>query len=184
MVGAVKHVPLFPVVALVLAACSGTSGVGLLGDAAVDARTIDASTLNDAPADASAPPDAPADASAPPDAPADASAPPDAVSDAPGDGGKSDAPACKLTAAYSTKDQDCNLCAEAYCCAQVNACFASKDCNDGYVNCVIACALTEKDKAGYDKCAAICATDYPTGDKLFAGLNLCVDTACKTECAN
>ena len=164
MVGAVKHVPLFPVVALVLAACSGTSGVGLLGDAAVDARTIDASTLNDAPADASAPPDA--------------------VSDAPGDGGKSDAPACKLTAAYSTKDQDCNLCAEAYCCAQVNACFASKDCNDGYVNCVIACALTEKDKAGYDKCAAICATDYPTGDKLFAGLNLCVDTACKTECAN
>ena len=97
---------------------------------------------------------------------------------------RADAPQCKLTSPYSTKDQDCNVCAEAKCCTPINACLASKDCNDGYVNCIVACAITEKDKAANDRCSAVCAKDYPDGEKLFTTFSACVDNGCVLECGN
>ncbi len=145
---------LIPIALASLFACSGKDATGLLGDASVDA-TADAKV---------------SDAS---------DAGPDAAIDA-----KTDAPACKLTAPYSTKNQGCNVCAEAHCCTDINACYASKDCDEGYVNCVIACALTEKDKPAYDICAATCAKEYPTGAKLYDAFSVCIDKACAPECAN
>ncbi len=166
MVGRVKRLSIVPIVALILTACSGKGTNNLLGDAAhsADAQKVGATDARDV-----------RDAS--PDTAIDGAV--EAGIDA-----KADAPLCKLTAPYSTKDLDCNVCAEANCCIEVNACLASKDCDQGYVNCIIACALTEKDKAAYDKCATACAADYPAGEKLYVGLGLCVDAACATACAN
>jgi hypothetical protein len=145
---------LVPLAFFLLPACSGKDATSLLADA---------SASTDAAADAQ--PKADANLTPAPDASADAAA-------------------CTLTAPYSTKNQLCNTCAEAHCCAAINACYASKDCDEGYVNCVIACALTEKDKPAYDACAAVCSKDYPTGAKLFNTINACADKSCATECAN
>jgi hypothetical protein len=95
-----------------------------------------------------------------------------------------DAEACTLSAPYSTKNERCNTCAEAHCCADINACYASKDCDQGYVNCLIACAVTEKDKPAYDACAGVCAKDYPAGKVLYDAFSVCVDTACPTPCGS
>ncbi len=98
-----------------------------------------------------------------------------------------DASSCKLVRPYSSKDVDCNECAEAKCCAVVNACFDEKDCDDGYVNCLIGCALEKKD-AGPDggdplkACKDECAIDYPKGKPLYDAFSSCVDGACAVPC--
>ena len=124
--------------------------------------------------------------------PSDASS--DSVSDAPKDSSATDArdataeaAACKLVKPYASKDVDCNQCAEQNCCAEVNECLTTKNCDEEYVNCLFACQLGPEDAGGdavatFQKCAAKCRTDYPVGAGLFDALNACVDGACKTEC--
>lgn len=100
-----------------------------------------------------------------------------------------DASTCKLVKPYSSKDVTCNACAQRECCAAVNGCFSEAECDDGYVNCILACALLPDDAgpdasadAGIDACKAVCAKDYPNGKTAFDTAIGCVDTACATEC--
>lgn len=104
------------------------------------------------------------------------------------DATKNDASTCKLTKPYSSKDTTCNACAEEQCCGPVNACYSSADCDDGYVNCIIACVLLPDDAgadagdAGPQACLAQCGAQYPTGKALYDALSTCVETSCKSEC--
>ncbi|MFT3765261.1 MAG: hypothetical protein QM820_07060 [Minicystis sp.] len=129
-------------------------------------------------------PDAPPADGGPDDAgPADAAphdaAPADAAPDAPADAAP-DAPACTLVSPYSSQDADCNACAEAHCCAAINGCLTDPDCNDGYVNCALACAFDPD--AGQDPCLADCASQYPTGKEEYDEAIGCADQACAVEC--
>ena len=110
---------------------------------------------------------------------------------APSEAGAADAgPACKLSKPYATKDQDCNACAEANCCAEVNACYADSDCDDGYVNCILACVLLPDDAGadasaadgGVKACTAACGTQYPKGQGEYDAISACVEASCTSEC--
>ena len=94
--------------------------------------------------------------------------------------------ACRLTKKYSSKDADCNACAEANCCDEVNGCFADKRCDDDYVNCILACALLPADAADAgaeaDRCIAECGTTYPEGKKAYDTAIGCVEARCVSEC--
>ena len=120
-------------------------------------------------------PDAPADAAS--DAPADAANDEPTTSDA-------DGAACSLTKPYSSSDADCNACAEASCCAEVNACYADPDCDDGYVNCILACALLPGDAgdAGTEACLQDCGTQFPVGEQEYDAAIGCVESACALAC--
>lgn len=118
----------------------------------------------------------------------DAAAPPDAAAhDAAPDTALADAAACKLVAPYSSKNVACNDCAQASCCAAVNACLGDTRCNDDYVNCILACALLPADAgpdaAGVAKdCVAKCGVDYPVGRAAYDAAIGCVDAACASAC--
>jgi len=103
-------------------------------------------------------------------------------SDAGADGG--DASACILTKPYSSSNATCNACAEQHCCEAVNACYADPDCDDGYVNCALACALLPDDAgdAGIALCLADCDSQYPTGKQHYDAATGCADTSCAVEC--
>jgi hypothetical protein len=94
--------------------------------------------------------------------------------------------ACKLTKAYSSKDVDCNACAESNCCDEVNACFGDKRCDDDYVNCILACALLPADAADAgaerDRCVAECDATHPEGKNVYDAAIGCVDARCTSEC--
>jgi len=100
---------------------------------------------------------------------------------APADGG-SDASTCKLSKPYSSSNATCNACAEAECCALVNACFSDPDCDDGYVNCILACALLPEDAgdAGIEPCLAVCATDHPKGKGEYDAAIGCAESKCSS----
>lgn len=132
-----------------------------------------------------------------PQSPADAAAGDAAASDgAAHDGGAStdatgakDAPACKLTKPYSTKDVGCNQCAEAHCCEAVDACYADADCDDGYVNCILACVILPDDAGadadtdgGVARCTAQCDAQYPDGKVEYDAITTCIEHSCATEC--
>ena len=93
---------------------------------------------------------------------------------------------CKLQKAYSSKDVDCNTCAEQQCCDEVNGCFADKRCDDDYVNCILACALLPADAADAgaerDRCVAECDSMHPEGKKAYDRAIGCVEARCPTEC--
>ena len=125
--------------------------------------------------------DAGPDAAEPLDAAPDTSV--DAAPDA------ADAEACKLAQPYSTKNAVCNACAESQCCHEINGCLLDTECNDDYVNCSLACALTDFDAgpdagpdAGTAGCLADCAQQYPKGKTEYDVAIGCADTACATEC--
>ena len=106
------------------------------------------------------------------------SSPPDAVVEA------IDA-ACALHLPYSTKNKACNDCAAARCCVEMNACFDDPRCNDDYVNCALACALT--DDAGPDggaiaECLADCASKHPAGKARYDAAIGCAEAQCKSSC--
>jgi hypothetical protein len=97
--------------------------------------------------------------------------------------------ACKLVAAYSSKNAVCNGCAQSRCCAEVNGCLGDPRCNDDYVNCILACALLPDDAGvGVDAagvahdCVAKCGVDFPVGRAAYDAAIGCVDTKCTTEC--
>jgi len=93
------------------------------------------------------------------------------------------ASSCKLTKPYSTSMKDCNDCAEKNCCAEVNACYENLACDDSYVNCMLACVLTEDaGKPEIDACIADCGTQYPEGKQIYETLDSCVVGKCTTEC--
>lgn len=96
-----------------------------------------------------------------------------------------DAPACQLTKPYSSKDADCNACAEQQCCALINACYADADCDDGYVNCILACALLPgyAGDAGVESCLTDCATQHPTGRASYDAAISCADAKCAGPCS-
>jgi hypothetical protein len=93
---------------------------------------------------------------------------------------------CKLQKAYSSKDVDCNTCAEQQCCDEVNGCFADKRCDDDYVNCILACALLPADAADAgaerDRCVAECDSMHPDGKKAYDRAIGCVEMKCPTPC--
>ena len=96
-----------------------------------------------------------------------------------------DAGACTLTKPYSSQNAACNACAEQHCCSQVNACTADAECDDSYVNCILACALLPEDggaDAGIDPCLADCESQYPKGKAEFDAAIGCADTQCSVEC--
>lgn len=94
-----------------------------------------------------------------------------------------DAAPCKLLSPYSTKDKPCNDCAEQNCCEEINACFAAPQCDDLYVNCILACALLpDNADAGVPDCVAKCGTDYPDGKTGYLKAIGCADTKCPAEC--
>lgn len=162
---------LLTIVALPLLAACSSGGGGAVGGSGGGATTttpmMDAGVLLDAAPDALV--DAPLDA--PADAPVDAT--PDA---------EPDAAACALVKPYSSQDVDCNACAEASCCAEVNACLLDADCDDGYVNCAIVCALEATDAGTEPACLDDCAQQYPKGAMEYDAAIGCVHTACMTEC--
>lgn len=90
-----------------------------------------------------------------------------------------DGGACALWRPYSTSDADCDACAEAHCCTLVNACLEDTECDEGYVNCAIACAI-EAD-AG-PECLDACGAEHPVGRAEYDAAIGCVDAACATEC--
>lgn len=115
----------------------------------------------------------------------------DAAADAPpADTALVDAPAdaaCALTKPYSSKDAVCNGCAQSKCCAEVNGCLGDPRCDDDYVNCILACALTgttDGGDAGAEMagCLADCATKYPVGKAEYDTAIGCVDTKCGDTC--
>lgn len=95
-----------------------------------------------------------------------------------------DAPACTLTKPYSSKNTGCNACAEQKCCALVNACLDDPACDDGYVNCILACALDPGDggDAGVATCIAACDAQYPVGKAEYDAAIGCAESKCATEC--
>ncbi len=101
-----------------------------------------------------------------------------------------DAATCKLVKPYATRDVDCNVCAERACCALINDCYENPDCDDGYVNCLLACVLLPDDAgadggdAGVAQCTAQCAAEYPTGSAQYDALSTCVDAECASDCAD
>ena len=109
--------------------------------------------------------------------PADDAGPADAGADAEVD---ADAGPCALVRPYSTKDAICNACAEASCCAEINGCLVDPACDDGYVNCAIACSLDPD--AGQDPCLADCAAQYPGGQAEYDTAIGCADAKCAVEC--
>ena len=130
---------------------------------------------------------------APPDVTADAGAAADtgqtrdtAAADAPADA-PADGAACTLHKPYSTKNAACNACAQERCCLALDACFDDPRCDDDYVNCILACALTPDD-AGADAgdalggCLADCAAKHPAGKAEYDAAIACVDGACAAPC--
>ena len=111
------------------------------------------------------------------DAPADVASDEPATPDA-------DGAACSLTKPYSSSDTDCNACAEESCCAEVNACYADPDCDDGYVNCILACALLPGDagEAGTEACLQDCETQFPVGKQKYDAAIGCVEAGCAAAC--
>lgn len=97
--------------------------------------------------------------------------------------------ACTLVRKYSTRNAPCNACAEARCCDVINACFDDPSCDDGYVNCAIACAIDydgggpdAAPDAGPTSCLAECARAYPGGSQKYEAAIGCADRACVAEC--
>ena len=135
-----------------------------------------------------APTDSVPDASTRDGATADGSAAPTS------DGSHSDSPTmpdgatCKLVKPYSTKDEDCNACAEQACCKPINNCYLSSDCDDGYVNCLLACVLLPDDAGadggdgGVAACTAECDLHFALGSAQYKALAACVDGACAALC--
>ena len=99
-------------------------------------------------------------------------------------GGGGAAVACELTKPYSSKDIDCNACAEAKCCAEVNGCLDDPICDDEYVNCSLACALLpdSPEQAKIDACFADCDAQQPKGKKLYDAAIGCVEARCVGVC--
>jgi hypothetical protein len=95
-----------------------------------------------------------------------------------------DASVCVLAKPYSSSVPACNACAEQNCCEVVNACYADPDCDDGYVNCALACALLPDDAgdAGIAECLADCGSQYPTGKQEYDAAIGCADTSCVAQC--
>jgi len=105
------------------------------------------------------------------------------------DAGRSDAGSCKLVKPYATKDVACNDCAAENCCDVVNACYNDTDCDDGYVNCILACVLLPDDAgadgggdAGVATCTAACGKQYPTGKTEYDAIDACIASSCSTAC--
>ncbi len=158
--------------------CALAVGCGSSDDASpggggkdADAQDAGADAAKDAPSF-----DAPGFDSAPPvEASVDADAPDSA-----------DAAACTLVKPYSSQNAACNACAEQHCCQEVNACTSDAECDDSYVNCILACALLPDDggapDAGIDPCLSDCATQYPTGKVEFDAAIGCADSSCAAEC--
>ncbi len=96
-----------------------------------------------------------------------------------GDAAPADA-ACTLVRPYSSSDPECNACAQAACCEEINACLLAEACDDSYVNCMLACVL-EAD-ADVDACIAQCDADYPEGKVLYEAAIGCADAHCAAEC--
>jgi hypothetical protein len=117
------------------------------------------------------------------DAASDTQADSPAVKDSAGDA-PSDAGSCKLLKPYSSKNVTCNQCAEAKCCVEINGCLGSPDCDDTYVNCILACALLPDDAgdAGIATCMGQCAVDSPKGKAEYDTAIGCADTKCQIEC--
>ena len=97
-----------------------------------------------------------------------------------GDGAPADA-ACTLVRPYSSSNPTCNACAEKACCEQINACLLAEECDDSYVNCMLACVIGT-DAGEVDPCIAQCDADYPSGKVLYDAAIGCADTACAVEC--
>lgn len=99
-----------------------------------------------------------------------------------------DAATCKLTKPYATKDVACNDCAAENCCEVVNACYGDTDCDDGYVNCILACVLLPDDAgpdagdAGVATCTAACGTQYPKGKTEYDAIDSCIASSCASAC--
>ncbi len=95
---------------------------------------------------------------------------------------------CALVRPYSSRNATCNACAQAKCCGEVNACLVDTDCDDGYVNCAIACAIDfdagsdAAADAGPTACFAECARHYPKGKTEYDTAIGCVDRSCGAEC--
>jgi|GEM_PF-4954375 hypothetical protein len=94
-----------------------------------------------------------------------------------------DAAPCKLINPYSTKNEICNTCAEEKCCVEINECLTAPQCDDLYVNCILACALLpDNSDAGVPECVAQCGTDYPDGKAGYLKAIGCADTKCAAVC--
>ncbi len=99
-----------------------------------------------------------------------------------------DGGACVLVRPYSSRNTTCNACAQSKCCAAVNACLVDQDCDMGYVNCAIACAIDfdagsdAAADAGPTACLADCATQFPKGRAEYDSAIGCVDRSCAVEC--
>jgi hypothetical protein len=90
---------------------------------------------------------------------------------------------CTLLEPYSTKNAVCNACAEAKCCPEINGCLADPECNDSYVNCTLACALSPVPDAGIDSCLKQCDSDYPAGKAKYDVAIGCAEARCADECS-
>lgn len=88
---------------------------------------------------------------------------------------------CSLIRPYSSKNPRCNACAQRACCGEINRCLAAPDCDDGYVLCLLACALGPAD-GGVKDCLAACAKSHPQGKLDYDAAIACVDRGCRADC--
>ncbi len=147
-------------VSLTIAACSSSesrSNVGAGADAGVEAPAPDARARESAAGDAGN---------------ADA---------------RVDAGSCKLVKPYSTKNKTCNDCAATECCSEVNGCLDDVECDDHYVNCILACALLPEDagpdaSAGIAACELDCGNSYALGREAYHRAIGCVGQKCASPC--
>lgn len=118
----------------------------------------------------------------------------DAVRDAARDAGRDvaddlaadqrvDAVPCTLVKPYSSKDAVCNQCAQAKCCAEINGCLGDPECDDDYVNCMLACTLPPEPDAGLSGCLQQCAASHPQGKAKYDVAIGCAEARCATECS-
>ena len=96
-----------------------------------------------------------------------------------------DATPCKLTKPYATKNATCDECAEQNCCEPINVCYADLECDDTYVNCILACSLMpdpDAGDAGIAACMDDCAAQAPKGKLEYEAATGCADSKCLQQC--
>jgi hypothetical protein len=157
-----------------LAACSSSDSSGTVppadGDASMDSTPWDVAA--DAPAKETS-----SDAAVEETSVAQDVTPQDALSEP-------DGPACKLVKSYSSSNAKCNDCVEQKCCVEMNGCLGNLECDDTYVNCILACVLMPDDggDAGMAICMDECAKLSPKGKAEYDVAIGCADDKCGVEC--
>jgi len=174
-----RHLVAIPLATLCLfAACSNGTSSGPDDDGGTDGSTQSSSSSGHDGSSGSSSGDARAG-----DVGGSSSGSDDANSSSGDDGSSSDSGTCTIGVDFG--DPTCDACAEAKCCAVINACFepSGSDC-DQLDTCLLTC-LNEAGPPTTDagaQCGSNCFAAHAASKNTWAAYDTCVKTSCKTEC--